>query len=68
MKVTLEVKDRAEREAVQRAWQKPELRAFIVIAGLLDGLPTDRARARVLNYAADKVRDEQEADERIKSL
>ena len=54
MKMTLPVKDRAERQAIARAFAEPELRAFMVSMGILLELPTDRSRERVLRWVVDK--------------
>ena len=50
------MKDKAEGEAIQRALDDKELRAFVVIAGTL--LPfSDRARSRILTFISDSVLD-----------
>jgi hypothetical protein len=54
MKLTIPVKDRAERLALARAFAEPELRAFMVSMGILLLLPTDRSRERVLRWVIDK--------------
>jgi hypothetical protein len=48
MKVRLEVKDRNEGDAISRALDDPEMRAYIVTMGILMELPDDAARVRVL--------------------
>lgn len=56
MKTTIETKNRNEADAIKRALEDPETRAFVVIVGTL--LPfTDRARRRVLDFVADHVSD-----------
>jgi hypothetical protein len=37
------------------------VRAFVKICGVLNALPSDRARARVLNYAADYAEEQRQA-------
>ena len=54
MKVSIEVKDRAEAEHIRRALERPDVRAFVVVVGALLPL-TPRARTRVLTYIADRV-------------
>ena len=61
MKATIEVKDKAEREALRAGLADKEVRAFAVVAGLLLALPTDRARTRVLEFVRDRLAEEQEA-------
>jgi len=60
MKATIEVRDRSEKQAIEQALTDPATRAFVVITGTLMQLPTDRARARVLDWVADKLTEEQE--------
>lgn len=57
MKISITVKDRAEKEAIERAMSDPQTRAFVVVVGTL--LPfSDRARRRILNYVADRVEED----------
>jgi|KBSSwiStaDraftv2_1062776.scaffolds.fasta_scaffold7877485_1 hypothetical protein len=51
MKTTIEVKDRKEGDAIKRAMDDPEIRAFVVITGVLlpFSLPT---RRRMLDFVA----------------
>jgi hypothetical protein len=60
MKATIEVKDRSEKQAIEVALTDPATRAFVVITGTLMQLPNNRARARVLDWVADKLHEEQE--------
>jgi hypothetical protein len=54
--IHIDVTDEREATAIQRAMADPETRAFVVIVGTL--LPfSDRARARILTFVADSVRD-----------
>lgn len=56
MKIRIEVKDRAEGDAIQLALGDPETRAFVVIVGTL--LPfSDRAKRRILEFVADSATD-----------
>jgi hypothetical protein len=54
--IRIEVKDKAEGEALLRGLNDPEVRAFVVTVGAL--LPFDnRARARMLRFLADQSSD-----------
>ena len=55
MKTTIDVKDRKEAAAIRLALTRPDVRAFVVIVGTLEALPSDRSRARVLNHVVDKL-------------
>ncbi len=52
-KIRVTVKNRAQARAIQAALERADVRAFAITIGLLDGLPTDRARVRVLQYVTD---------------
>ena len=56
----IDVRDRAERRAILAALSDQQVRAFVVVIGTLMSLPSDRARARVLQYVHDKLTDEHE--------
>jgi len=58
MKMTLEVKDRKEADAIRTGMEDPAVRAFVVVVGALAALPSDRSRARVLAFVRDQL-DEQ---------
>lgn len=58
MKVTVDVKDKAEKSAVIAAMADPVTRAFVLITGTLLQLPSDRARRSVLSFVTDHA-DEQ---------
>jgi hypothetical protein len=58
MKAHIEVKDRREKEALERGLAHPEVRAFVLVIGIMDTLPTDSSRARVLEYFENYFRDE----------
>ena len=53
MTARIEVKSRQEAEDIRRGLALPEVRAFVITCGILDTLPSDRARARVLNFISD---------------
>ena len=55
MKVAIDVKDRNEAARLKAALADPEVRAFALIVGALLGLPSDRARRRVLRFVTDEV-------------
>lgn len=63
MKVSIECKDRYEADAIRRAMGHPTTRATVLVTGILLGLPTDRARARTINYTWDKVQEDAEMAE-----
>lgn len=52
-RLTIEVKDKKEAQAIAAGLADPAVRAFVVVMGALSGLPTDRARKRVLSFVAD---------------
>ena len=66
MKAKIDVKDKAEAAAIQTAMSKDTVRAFVIIVGVLETLPSDRARERVLNYVKDLL-DEQSTTELLKN-
>lgn len=56
MKTTIEVKDRKEGDQIKKALEDPQIRAFVVIAGVL--LPFSRqTQQRVLNFVADHLKE-----------
>lgn len=59
MKATIDVKDRKEAEAIREGLADPATRALVTIMGALSGLPTERARNRVLQWVIDEVSEEQ---------
>ena len=67
MKVSIEVKDRQERDALLAAMANPAARAQTLVAGILLQLPSDRARRAVLTFVAD-VLDEEHADGALRPL
>ena len=50
----IEVKNRKEAENLRRGLARPDVRAFVLTMGILDTLPSDRARERVLRFIADR--------------
>lgn len=52
----IEVKDRAERNAIECALAEPDVRAFLVVVGTL--LPfRERTRERMLSFVSDALED-----------
>ena len=47
-------------QAITRALERPDVRAFAIIVGTLDPL-SERARARVISFVADSLRERDEA-------
>lgn len=60
MKYTITVANKDEGEQIRAGLEDPAVRAFVKVYGVLKALPSDRARARVLAYIADRVAEEQE--------
>jgi hypothetical protein len=59
--VHVEVKDRKQAKAIERALEQPEVRAFAITIGMLVQLPDDRARVRTLRYIEDWIHDPRNA-------
>ena len=58
MKVGIEVHDvRDAREAglIEQALADPLIRAFVLVCGALQELPSDQARRRVMTYVTDRL-------------
>lgn len=53
MKFTITVTNKDEGELIRAGLEDPTVRAFVKVYGVLQALPTDRARRRVLEYFAD---------------
>jgi hypothetical protein len=64
MKATIEVSDRKEAEQIRTGLADPTVRAFVVVMGALNSLPSERAKARVLNYVMDYFKDRDDAPAR----
>ena len=60
MKATIEVRDRREADHIKAGLEDPVMRAFVIIMGVLNQLPSKRAKVRVLEYVRDKFEEEQE--------
>ena len=60
MKASIEVKNREEATAIRTGLEDPTIRAFVVVMGTLNALPTGRARRRVLQYVEDRFAEEEE--------
>jgi hypothetical protein len=58
MKATIEVKDRKEGESIRKGLTDDDVRAFVIVMGELRGLPSDRARRRVLDFVRDMFDEE----------
>lgn len=56
-KVSVMAKNKVEAKAIQVAMNDPAVHAFVVVIGILNELPTDRARARVLRYVEEMMND-----------
>jgi len=62
MKVSIDVKDKRERDAMRLGLEDPSVRAFVVVMGILKGLPSGRARKRVLTYVQDRLEEDADAE------
>lgn len=59
MKVTTEVKDKGEADALRAAMDDPTTRAFVIVVGTL--LPLGHnTRRRILQFVSDKLSDEEQ--------
>ena len=63
MKASIEVENRKEADAIRAGLEDPTVRAFAIVMGVLKGLPTDRARVRVLNFVKDKLEEDENAQQ-----
>jgi hypothetical protein len=64
MKASIVVADRKEAALIIAGLSDPVTRAVVKIVGALQPLPTDKARRRVLRWAAEKLEEEREDAER----
>ena len=55
MKVEVACKTRKERAAIELALTRPDVRAFCVIVGLLDPLPSEKMKERVLRFVSENM-------------
>jgi hypothetical protein len=58
MKVSIDVTSRAEADALKLAMEDPVTRTITTMSGMLVGLPSDRARRRVLRWMLDSWADD----------
>ena len=65
--VNVQANTEDEARAIEVALGDPTTRAFVLVMGALLQLPTDRARRRVLRWAADKI-DEESARAALESV
>jgi hypothetical protein len=68
MDLTIPVANEDEREAIQCALMLPDIRAFVIMIGVLNRLPTNRARERVLNWIADHAEEADALANRAKDI
>jgi hypothetical protein len=59
MKIKIEVEDDREALAIKTALDNKETRALVLTMGHLLRLRSDKARARVLNFVADALEEEE---------
>lgn len=59
----IEVKNASDRRAVELAMSDPVTRASVLVVGHLLTLPTDRARARAIQYVTDELAERNEREE-----
>jgi len=62
--IDVDVTNQAQADAVQRGLEKPDVLAFVVCVGLLEMLPSDRARKRCLAYVLDELEERSEGTRR----
>lgn len=55
MKANINVTNRKEADAIRSGLEDPEVRAMVIVSGLLRQLPDDKTRHRVLNFVMDKL-------------
>lgn len=53
MKTVVEVASRKEARFVRLGLAAPEVKAFVVVMGILSTLPTQRSKERVMKYVQD---------------
>jgi hypothetical protein len=58
MKAMIDVADREERHLIEAGLHDPVVRAFVKVSAVLDKLPSDRARNRVLTFVRDTIDEE----------
>lgn len=55
MRMSLAVADQDEADQIRAGLSDPEVRAFVRLVGILNALPSNRARRRVLSFVADGI-------------
>jgi len=60
MEISITVADQDEGEQIRQGLEIADVRAFVKIMAVLDPLPTDRARARILQFFADHYDEERQ--------
>ena len=55
--IKVEVTKRKDARLIEKALQRPDVRAFCLIVGALGELPDDNARSRVMRYIDATVND-----------
>lgn len=65
MKATIEVESREEARQIRAALEDTTVRAFVRVMGVLQSLPTDRSRRRVMEYVADRFEEDREGQSMI---
>jgi hypothetical protein len=58
MKATIQVNDKKEAELIRTGLEDAGTRAFVQVMGALMGLPSNRARVRVLKFVSDHFNDD----------
>lgn len=56
-RIHVAVQHKREAQAIERALRDPDVKAFVIVCGVLNELPSPSARARVLRYAAELCND-----------
>lgn len=59
----IEVKDDEEKRLIEAGMKEPDVRAFVIVSAVMSGLPSSRARKRVLTHAADMLDEQSQAEE-----
>jgi hypothetical protein len=62
VKVTIDIDSREEGELLRQGLKDPQVRAYVMVVGALNRLPNNRTKARVLNYVADRIRQDSKAE------
>lgn len=57
MRMSIAVADADEAKQLRAGLSDPEVRAFVRLVGILNALPSNRAKRRVLTFVDDAVRD-----------